>query len=233
MPTLTDPSLQSETLLPEGKVAVEIRFSPQTILTAEELASLIDGVQAYHDLLGDAAGVTPGPVWIETIKHPNSLILIASAFLVAHKATFIAGATWIGTLAAPYLQLRKSTREWQKLRLEAERDKAKSAPLAPLPPSPPDGLKEAIEEALAVVSQLDSLSSEQRARVFHATLLAKLSPAEREQIQAALKGFGIDQIVARTEPPETATADAQQLPEPLPPEPERQRSRTPKPGGRL
>jgi hypothetical protein len=200
MPRIDDPTLQSEPLLPDGQVAVEIRFSRHTLLTAEELASLIDGVQAYHDLLGDAAGVAPGPVWIETVKHPNSLILIASAFLVAHKATFIAGATWIGTLAVPYLQLRKSTREWQKLKLEAERDKAKVAPPVPTPPLPADGLRAAVKEAVSVVSLLESLSPEQRAKVFHATLLAKLSPNEREEINTALKGFGIEQIVARSEP---------------------------------
>jgi hypothetical protein len=183
-------------------------LSTTTVLTAEELASLIDGIQAYHDLLVDAAGKAPEPVWIETVKHPNSLIVIASAFLVANKATFIAGATWIGTLAVPYLQLRKATREWQKLKLEAKTDKAKSVPPPPIPPLANDALTAALKEGLAVVSQLQDLSAEQRATVLQATILAKVSPEEREQIQVALRSFGIEQLFASATRGQTATASS-------------------------
>jgi hypothetical protein len=199
MPEIPKSQTPGSSLFAEGQVELELSFSEQTVLTADELASLIDGIQAYHDLLVEASDAPLQPLWVETVRHPNSLILLASAFLVAHKATFIGCASWIGTLAVPYLQLRKSTRDLQKLRLETEREKAKAQPPIPasLAPAPPDSLRQALREALAVAAQLPELSPDERARVIQATVLAKLSTSERAEFQAALKSFGIDQIVSR------------------------------------
>jgi hypothetical protein len=198
MPMVPGSNAAESSPFKDGTVELELTFSSDAMLATDELSSLIDGIQEYHDLLVDAYGEPPQPLWIESVRHRNSVILLASAFFFAHQAAFIAGAQWIGSLAVPYLALRKATREYKKAQLDLEREKLKTdAAPRPAPADASDSLRAAIKEAIAVAKQLE-LPPDDLQKVIQATILAKLPPDEREAFHAAMMSFGIEKIESKT-----------------------------------
>jgi hypothetical protein len=107
--------------LANGTLEIEVKYSHQA--TADEFASLLQGIQAYTDALAEAHGEASPTVWVTQVTHPNSLIVVASVFLIANKAAFIAGASSVAAFALAALGLSKGNTERKKAQIDLEKAK--------------------------------------------------------------------------------------------------------------
>jgi hypothetical protein len=87
-----------------GTVELEVTFDHTA--TTNDLRILIEGIQDFADLVAEAHGEVPPTVWVTRVSHPNSLIAIASALFVAHKAAIMAAVPVVLTTLVGLVNLR-------------------------------------------------------------------------------------------------------------------------------
>jgi hypothetical protein len=205
-------------LLADGTLEIEVKYSHQA--TADEFASLLQGIQAYTDALAEAHGEASPTVWVTQVAHPNSLIVVASVFLIAHKAAFIAGASSVAAFALAALGLSKANTERKKADIDlkkAEVDLAKSKvdlqkAQVDLQKAQADAEKARLDEQRSVAEQLQreetlrlafraavvemklvpsNLPPQQQQSLFEELLRSKMPPELRGEMARATETMGI------------------------------------------
>jgi hypothetical protein len=118
MPDVGDDPSGHETLGP-GVVGVEVKFDAYP--TAEVFTSLLEALAWLHESLVEQSGLYPVPLYVPEVKHPNSLILLASDFLLTHRGAFAAVVPSALTLAKSFLDWRKSVQEKKRAEIDKKR----------------------------------------------------------------------------------------------------------------
>lgn len=113
--------------LPGGTIGLEVTFERRA--TLDEMGAIMQGVQRFVDAVADAHSQPRPTVWVTEVRHPNSLLLLASAFFIANKAAIVGGAGAVAAFVLGALNLSKAAKEAQKAALEKDKaviEKAKA-----------------------------------------------------------------------------------------------------------
>jgi hypothetical protein len=185
------------------KNAVAIQLSLDTATTSDEMASILDGITALHDLLVEEDGLPPVPLTVRKLTHPNSAVIVASLWLIVHSATFIAFSKQIGKLAEGFMAwrtarhaLRKAELDLEKARTDLERTKLEKEieqlKQRAAVPEPNPRVRIVYKEAKEIAASVPDLKDDERADLLASIIDQKMS----------LEGVGKRVIVtAKAAPP--------------------------------
>jgi hypothetical protein len=168
------------------KDAVTLQISLDTATTSDEMASILDGITALHDLLVEEDGLPHIPLTVRKLTHPNSGVIVASVWLIAHSATFIAFSKQIGKLAEAFmawraarlavrkaeLDLERAKTDLERTKIEKEIEELKQLAAAP---EPHVRLRVVYGEAKQIAASVPNLKDDERAELLASIIEQKMS----------------------------------------------------------
>jgi hypothetical protein len=105
--------------LPDGTLGLEVTFERRA--TLDEMGAIMQGVQRFVDAVADAHNQAKPTVWVTEVRHPNSLLLLTSAFFIANKAAIVGGAGAVAAFVIGALNLSKAAKELQKAAIDKDK----------------------------------------------------------------------------------------------------------------
>ncbi len=158
-------------------MGLEVELTATT--TSDELVGILEGITAFHEFLAAEEGMAGTPVMLQRIKHPNSVIVIASAFLLAHRALFVAVAPYIGRFTTSAAQWRTAALNLKRAEVDKERVEKELELLKLKAGVPEDRLREAYRQARKIADAVKDLDEPGRTELLAQTLEQLLPEEDR------------------------------------------------------